>query len=164
MKMRFAAALVAAGMATASCGEDGPSKQTTGAIVGAGLGALAGAAIGRGGGRTAAIIIGATAGALIGSAIGAKLDADDRRRREAALAQTMEVTPVGTTTSWANPQSGVRGTITPRTPPTRANTGEVCRDADETITLRDGSTITERTRSCKRADGSWEVKGAVQPS
>jgi surface antigen len=146
----LAAAIV---IGTAGC--EG-NQQTGGAVLGAGTGALIGAAAGRG--APAAIAIGAVAGALIGSEIGRRLDERDRMMyAQAAAAAAAQ--PVGTTSTWTNPDTGNRGTVTPTSNVVRAADGRTCRNFTETITLKDGSSDTIRGRRCQNADGSWEFVG-----
>ncbi|MGH7005428.1 MAG: RT0821/Lpp0805 family surface protein, partial [Alphaproteobacteria bacterium] len=61
--------------------------------------------------------------------------------------------------TWANPQSGNRGTVTPTSPVYAGNDGRQCRNFSETITLKDGRTENVNGRRCKNADGSWEFVG-----
>jgi len=66
-------------------GCEGPTKQQSGAVIGAGLGGLLGAQVGHGGTRTAATIGGAILGGLLGGAIGSSMDETDRLRAAHAL-------------------------------------------------------------------------------
>lgn len=98
MKIRIIAALVAAGMLGACTtdpytGEQKVSNTAGGAALGAGLGALAGLAVG--GSNVAqrnAVLIGAGIGALAGGAIGATMD-----RNEAELRAQLQGTGVSVT-------------------------------------------------------------------
>jgi surface antigen len=155
MKTKILTAGLVATIALSGAGCSGP-HETSGTVVGASTGALIGAAATRG--SPTAIAIGALAGALVGGEIGRRLDERDRmmywQAANAAAAQ-----PVGTTSSWSNPDSGNRGTVTPTSQPVRSADGRTCRNFTETITLKDGSSDTIRGRRCQNADGSWEFVG-----
>jgi len=69
--------LLTAGLA-AGCSTMGGPKQTGGAVIGAGLGGLAGSQIGGGKGALAATAAGAVLGGLVGAETGASLDKADR--------------------------------------------------------------------------------------
>ncbi len=155
--MRMQAFGLVAIMAVGVSACDG-SHQTTGAVTGAAVGAVAGSMIGTGSTRIAGAAIGALLGAAIGSEIGRRLDERDRMMyAEAAAAAAMQ--PVGTTSTWQNPQSGNRGTVTPTSAVYKVGDGRDCRNFNETITLSDGKSETIKGRRCKNADGSWEFVG-----
>ena len=101
---------------------------STRAESGAGIGALAGAAIGSQFGpasnRAESAIIGAFLGALLGASIGDDMD----RRDLEQLSQVYESGRSQATTSWVNPDTGSRYTVTPR-PVYRGNSGRPCREA-----------------------------------
>ena len=61
------------------CGCQGVSGAGNGAMMGGGIGALAGQAIG---GNTEATLIGAGAGALLGGLVGNEVDHQERARRD----------------------------------------------------------------------------------
>ena len=67
-----------------SCASTSPDRYNTqkGAVIGAGLGAIAGQAIGR---NTEGTLIGAGVGTLLGAIIGNAVDQDDQAAREAAM-------------------------------------------------------------------------------
>jgi outer membrane lipoprotein SlyB len=68
----------------ASCASTPPDRYNTqkGAVIGAGVGALAGQAIGR---NTEGTLIGAGVGTLLGAIIGNAVDQNDQAAREAAM-------------------------------------------------------------------------------
>jgi surface antigen len=156
--MRILALGLASAIALGAAGCENPN-QAAGTVIGAGTGALIGSQFGRGSGRVAATAIGAVLGAAIGSEIGRRLDERDRMMYAAAAAQAAETQPVGRPASWANPQSGNRGTITPTSQTYAGTDGRQCRNFQETITLKDGRSETVNGRRCKNADGSWEFVG-----
>src|SRR5690606_9907635 len=91
------AAVLAAGLMLAACtgSPDGTGpgpRENTGTLLGAGSGALLGAAVAGGGtgSRLAGAGIGALVGGLIGNRIGAALDDEDRRRAYAAQMEALE--------------------------------------------------------------------------
>ena len=95
-------------IALAGCQSTGP-KTRAGAGIGAAAGAIIGAATGgRNRGRNAAI--GAAIGAVAGGTIGAFLDAEDRKRKQAAIDRSLLT---GSVTAWRNPQSGAAGVVRP---------------------------------------------------
>ena len=83
MKRGFLIIILAAATALAgiSCSSTGYNTQG-GAAIGAGLGAIAGQAIGR---NTAGTLIGAAGGALIGAIAGNAIDQDQANRRMSAM-------------------------------------------------------------------------------
>src|SRR4051812_15399385 len=94
----LAATALAASALLMAC-ETPPTKETSGTVVGAVVGGLAGSAIGEGSGRTAAIIVGALAGGALGKSVGRSMDDTDRLK----TAHALESSPTGTPTSWRNP-------------------------------------------------------------
>ena len=90
-------------------------KENTGTLVGAGTGALLGAAVAGGGtgNRLAGAAIGGVLGGLIGNRIGASLDDEDKERAYAAQMDALERGQSGAPVSWRNPNSGRYGTVVP---------------------------------------------------
>lgn len=82
-------ALATAGVILSSCsGNQEPTKQDLGTIIGGAAGAIVGAQFGSGAGHVVGAGIGGVAGALIGSQVGKSMDKKDdtaaeRRRQEA---------------------------------------------------------------------------------
>ncbi len=87
-RVLLTAAMIALGFAFVSCASDGYNTQT-GAAIGAGVGALAGQAIGN---NTEGTLIGAAGGALLGAIIGNAADQDIANQRMYAAEQA---TPPG---------------------------------------------------------------------
>lgn len=98
---------------TGQAGQEGPNKQTFGAILGGIAGALLGSQVGSGKGQLAAVAAGALAGAWIGSEIGASLDRADRLAIEQHSARALASAQDGQTLNWKNPNSGVSASLTP---------------------------------------------------
>ena len=104
----------------AGCG----SKAQQGGVVGGLTGALAGSHVGPDDDkhRLENALIGAGIGALFGYAVGNELDKYDRGR----IGQTLEYAPSYETSEWVNPDTGHRYQATPY--PARENEGRICRD------------------------------------
>lgn len=146
------AAMLAGGCATDA--QNNPNK-TMGTLLGAGLGALAGSQIGGGKGNMAAIAIGTLAGAYLGSSIGERLDEVDRMKMQRTTQSTLETAPTGTTSSWANPDTGNSGTVTPTRTYQTAEHGD-CREYRTTVTI-DGRVEEAYGTACRQPDGSWQI-------
>lgn len=136
-------------LALAGC-ESPPTQQQTGAVVGGVLGGVLGSQVGKGGGRTAATVIGTLIGASIGGAVGRSMDDNDRRK----TAQALETVRTGQSSTWTNPDSGTRYTVTPTR--TRSTTEGPCREYT-TRAVIGGKTETVYGQACRQADGSWRV-------
>ena len=106
--------------------------------------------IGHGSGRTIATIGGAALGGFIGSRVGRNMDENDQRK----AAQALETSPDAHATSWRNPNTGQRYSVTP----TRTYDGSKgpCRDF-ETTTDIDGRTETVHGTACRQPDGTWKT-------
>ena len=153
------ATLAVIGLSLAACAGDpsgyGPGpKENTGTLLGAGSGALLGAAVAGGGtgNRLAGAAIGGLLGGLIGNRIGASLDDDDKQRAYAAQMDALERSPSGAPVSWRNPDSGRYGTIVPG--PAYVEAGHNCRSFTHTIYI-DGRPQTARGTACRNPDGTW---------
>jgi surface antigen len=91
-----------------------------------------------------------------GSGLKAHFTAADRDMNRKCIAKTLNEAPTGKTWNWKNPKSGNGGTVTPTSP--RVNEGgRVCRNFDETVTLKDGRTEKISARACRSRDGSWSI-------
>ena len=116
MKKLTAIGLIAVfSLGLAGCRADGTmDKQTGGAIIGGIAGGLIGSKLGKGRGRKVATFTGALLGVLAGSAIGAQLDERDRLLMSRSTQKTLERGKTNVASKWVNPDTGNRGTITPR--------------------------------------------------
>ncbi|NBX74443.1 MAG: glycine zipper 2TM domain-containing protein [Alphaproteobacteria bacterium] len=130
------------------------TKQTGGALIGAGLGGFAGSQIGSGTGRLAATAAGVLIGGLLGSEIGSSLDNADRAAATQANTAAYSA-PIGKQIVWNNPDSGNSGTITP-VREGRSSSGEYCREFQQTITVG-GQKQQGYGTACRQPDGSWKV-------
>ncbi len=155
MKLTKLAIPMALVLALAACAQGQGNKQTGGTLLGAGLGALTGSQIGGGRGKLAAVAIGALAGAYLGSEVGKSLDRADRLAMRQTSQTALEKNPVGRASSWSNPDSGHRGTVTPtRTYETAS--GSPRRAAQQTVPIG-GKTEQAHGRACRQPDGSWKI-------
>jgi surface antigen len=126
------------------------------AIIGGAGGAVAGGLIASAfDANTAGVLGGMIAGGLIGGAIGNRMDAADRREANRATYSALESAPTGTKTNWHNPDSGHSGTTTP-TRTYRAQSGEYCREYEQTVTIGDETQAAYGT-ACRQPDGSWRI-------
>ncbi len=160
MKKLTATLLIAVfSLGLAGCRTDGSmDKQAGGGILGGSAGGLLGSRVGKGRGRQVATIAGAVLGSLVGSSIGKQLDERDRllmgRRTQTTLARGKS----GVAGTWVNPDSGNRGTITPKRTyqVRRGTTTSYCREFQQTITVG-GKTERAYGRACRQPDGSWKI-------
>ena len=129
-------------------------RENTGTLLGAGSGALLGAAVAGGGtgNRLAGAAIGGLLGGLIGNRIGAALDDEDRERAYAAQIDALEHGRSGAPVAWRNPDSGRYGTVVPG--PAYQQAGRNCRSFTHTIYI-DGRPQTARGTACRNSDGTW---------
>ncbi len=146
---------VAALAVIALVGCSGGDKEKAGTVIGAGLGGLAGAHVGKGTGKLIAVAVGTLAGAMIGGEIGKSLDRADRLAMQQSTQDALEKNKSGTRSTWRNPDSGNRGTVTP-TRTYRTDSGQYCREYQQTITVG-GKTEQGYGRACRQPDGSWRI-------
>lgn len=152
-KLTIALAIVL-GVSGCMQAHDGP-KQTGGTLIGAGLGALAGAQIGKGRGQLAAVAIGAVAGAALGNEVGRSLDRADRLHLTSAT-KVAHQAPIGKKIEWSNPNSGNFGSVTASREGRHQGSGARCREFQNRLTVR-GRTREYVGVACQERDGSWTV-------
>ena len=99
---RLVLGLVIARSLAACANGDYGTKQTVGALAGAGAGGLLGAQIGKGKGQLAATAAGTVLGAFLGNEVGRSLDRADRVHAGRAQYQALEYTPAGSPIAWQN--------------------------------------------------------------
>jgi surface antigen len=153
--LRAAVVLVGTLLFAAGCTGNYGLKQTGGALVGAGLGGLAGSQIGKGTGQLAAIGAGTLLGALLGSEVGLSLDRADQMYATQTANYGLETVPSGNTVDWNNPDSGHYGTFTPQSTYQTYN-GAYCREYQQTVTVG-GRVQRSYGTACRQPDGSWQV-------
>lgn len=122
-----------------------------GAVVGALLGAIIGGAAAHDDDVGVGILLGAGFGALLGSSVD-RMDNCDRAQFQYGINYAFEY---GQPYYWANPHSGMRGTIIVRE--TYYYGGAECRWGDAEIYMPDGTYNYERVRMCRDAYGDWQV-------
>lgn len=138
-------AILITGCETTSHGQQGE-------VLGGVIGGVVGAQVGEGRGRTAAIIIGTIAGAMIGRHIGESMDDTDRMKTAIALNDSR----TGEGTTWVNPDTGYRYTVTPTR--TYEQASGPCREFQ--LDARVGGQTSQDVygTACLQADGSWLVQ------
>ena len=147
------AIVAAAALALAAC--SGGEKEKAGTVIGAGLGALAGAHVGKGTGKMIAVAVGTLAGAALGGEVGKSLDRADRLAMQRSTQTALEKNRTGAASTWRNPDSGNAGTVTP-TRTYKTASGQFCREYQQTITVG-GKTERAYGRACRQPDGSWRI-------
>jgi surface antigen len=146
---------VVALLALSACAGQGyGTKQTVGALAGAGLGGLAGATIFDGDARIAGAAAGTLLGAFLGNEAGKSLDRADTLYASRAEAQALEYAPAGSATPWRNPDTGSYGTVTPVH--TYETAGGYCREFQHKAKIG-GRTEQVWGTACRSDDGSWQV-------
>lgn len=148
MAVTFAAVLLT------GCGGE-VAKQEIGALVGAGLGGLAGSFIGDGGGRLVAVGVGTMLGAIMGSEVGKSLDRADRLAMQQATFDALEYGESGGSTTWTNPDTGNTGEIVPQ-PAVRRPDNRYCRELWQTLTIA-GEKQQAYGTACRQSDGTWRI-------
>lgn len=155
MKKFVAVSAIVASLGLAGCDTMGGPKQTGGALVGAGTGALIGSQIGSGDTRLAAVAIGTLLGGIAGSEVGKSLDRADRMEMAQTTNSTLETYPTGSQGEWRNPDSGHYGTVTPTRTYQRAD-GTYCREFQQTVYV--GGQMEEAYgTACRQPDGTWRI-------
>ncbi len=145
---KIVALVLILGLLTSSCATKTES--------GAGIGALAGAAIGSQFGpadrRLEGAILGAFVGAVMGSLIGHEMDRQDYEQ----LSQVYESGRSDVPTSWVNPDTGNKFKVTPKAAYKRRR-GKPCREARIDAVIN-GKPETVVTTACRARDGMWELQ------
>lgn len=139
-------------LACASNSYETNQKAIIGGVGGAAAGGLIASALDA---STAGVIGGIILGGLIGGAVGDRMDAADRREANRATYAALESKPLGSTTSWQNPDSGHSGTVTP-TRTYQAQGGEYCREYEQKVTISE-QTQTAYGTACRQPDGNWHT-------
>ncbi len=129
-------------------------NQQVGTIAGAAAGAAAGKAIaGDGTSGYVGIILGALAGGYLGGEIGKYLSKTDQQKQAATTSNVLET---GQPQSWANAETGAKGTVSAQ-PAFTNSQNQVCRDFTSTATAGNGASGTGQGTACKQADGTWKI-------
>ncbi len=153
-KKILVAALAAVTLVAAGCADyQNRPRQTGGTLIGAAAGGLAGSQIGGGSGQLAATALGVVLGGLLGSEVGRSMDEVDRIRAQQASEQALNS---GQSIRWENPNTGNSGTVVPVRTGTDVQTGQLCREYQQTVTVG-GKQEQAYGTACRQADGSWKV-------
>ena len=160
---KFIAATVAGALvfSTVACSQNagrdgGITKEQIGTLGGAVGGAWIGSNVGKGKGNIAAIAAGTLLGAYLGNQVGTTLDKADMAYYNQTSQYALEETKTGQVSSWTNPDSGSKGTITPtRTYQMSDNT--YCREYTQTIEVG-GKKVDGFGTACRQPDGTWKIK------
>ena len=126
------------------------TKEQQGQLIGAIAGGVLGNQVGSGSGRTAATIAGTVLGGYIGGNVGRQMDDGDRYR----AGQALERTPTHQSSSWANPDTGNRYSVTPTK--TYYADSNPCREYTTEAWI-DGRQETIYGTACRQSDGSWQA-------
>jgi surface antigen len=130
-------------------------KETAGTVIGAGTGAVVGAQVGGGTGQVVAVAVGTLLGALLGGEVGRTMDHADQLAAERAYEQAQSA-PIGQPITWNNPDNGHAGSVTPVREGTHDQTGEYCREFQQTVTIG-GRPENAYGVACRQPDGSWRI-------
>jgi surface antigen len=127
-------------------------RETLGAVLGGGAGALLGSTIGKSDGKLLAVAGGAILGVLAGGAIGRSMDQVDQN----CIGQALEHAPNGSRIAWRNPQAGnALYTVVP-SQTYQAQDGRYCREY--TADARIGGRVQQTYgTACRQPDGSWQI-------
>ena len=150
--MRLLALCLAAAL-LAGCGEG--VKQQVGALMGAGLGGLAGSFIGDGRGQLLAVGVGTLLGSLVGSEVGKSLDRADRLAMAQAQHEALENGESGSKRTWRNPDSDNSGEIVVE-PAYLGDSGRYCRNFRHTVTVAGEKQVAYGT-ACREPGGTWRL-------
>lgn len=131
-------------------------KVAVGTVAGAVAGGVAGYyLLGAGSGVWVAALVGAGGGAVGGYFLAERLTQWDRRMMQEKAYDALSNAPAGETVSWANPDTGTQGSMTPlRT--FVDESGRMCRDYYATLRL-EGEDFTAAQSACRTPTGAWII-------
>jgi surface antigen len=152
---KLVAVILCAGL-LAACESDGygNNNEVAGTIIGAGLGMALGSTV-HGSGKAPAMMAGALLGGALGNRVGNRLDEADRIKHQQAYYQAMEYNRDYDTAGWYDPDTGVRGAVTPRSSYTDPR-GLQCREYQQEIWIG-GRREEGYGTACRMPDGSWKI-------
>ncbi len=133
-------------MLLASCA----NRAQTGAAGGAAAGALIGQAIGH---NTGGTLIGAAVGTMLGYIVGSEMDKYDRQQ----LDHMYERGVSNQRSTWVNPDTGSRYTVTPQPAYQEPSSRRVCRRAEIEAVI-DGRPERTYSTACRNEYGQWELQ------
>jgi surface antigen len=129
--------------------------EVVGTLLGAAVGGLLGAQVGKGNGNKVAIGLGVLGGGLLGKHLGSSLDCADQGYHTQNANTALETAPTGTSSAWVNPDNGHQGSFTPVRTYQKPD-GTPCREFSQTIVI-DGRQEQGRGTACRQPDGTWRV-------
>jgi surface antigen len=131
------------------------TKENIGGVIGAAGGAWAGSNVGKGKGNIAAIATGTLLGGFVGKSIGSSLDKADKLYHAQTHQKALELNKTGKRTSWDNPDTGNKGSVTPTKTFKQGRLD--CREYIQTITT--GLDSHQATGvACRQSDGTWKIQ------
>lgn len=129
------------------------TKEESGTLLGAVAGAIIGGELT--GDSQAGVMLGTLAGAYAGRELGRRLDEADKERMYETTQGALETGVSGTASTWYNPDSGNRGSVTPQPSYENIN-GDYCREYQQTVTIG-GEQETAYGTACRMPDGTWKI-------
>lgn len=129
------------------------TKEETGTLLGAIGGAIIGGEVT--GDNGVGVMMGAIAGGYAGRSIGSKLDEADQQKMYHTTQGALETGVSGEASTWYNPDSGNRGTVTPQ-PAYQSTEGQYCREYQQSVTIG-GEPETAYGTACRMPDGTWKI-------
>ena len=135
------------------CGQ--VAKEEAGALIGAGLGGLAGSFIGDGGGKLVAVGVGTMLGAIIGGETGKSLDRADKFGYGRRAARGIGVRGFREHDGLAEPGLRQFREVVPQ-PAFRQADGTYCREFQQTIIVG-AEMVSAYGIACRQPDGTWKL-------
>lgn len=152
--MRKTLVTVLTAVLVAGCASTGEQNgRLGGAAVGGGFGALIGNALDCKGCALIGGLIGAGIGGYTGGQIGQRMDQQDAMMTSRAI----NTAPTGTTTTWNNPDQGMRYDVTP-VKTYQKTSGQYCREVIIGQAEIGGKRQEVYGTACHQPDGSWKIQ------
>ena len=129
------------------------TKEESGTLLGAIGGAIIGGEVT--GDSNIGVFMGTLAGAYAGRSLGRRLDEADQQQMYNTTQGALETGVSGQSSTWYNPDSGNRGTVTPQ-PAYESTEGQYCREYQQTVTIG-GEAETAYGTACRMPDGTWKI-------
>ena len=143
---------------TTACESTGSgTKENTGRFLGGATGGALGAAACSGSDVGVQILCGvggALLGGFVGGEVGASMDEVDRIKAAQTYQYALETQPTGSSSGWANPDTGNRGTVVPTETYYRGE--QPCREFYHDVVIG-GKTERVFGTACRRPDGTWDL-------
>ena len=87
--------------------------------------------------------------------MGASLDKADKQAMQRTTSHALENNRSGTTSTWDNPDTGHRGSVTP-TETYQSADGQYCREFTTSVTV-EGKREKAKGTACRQPDGTWRI-------